>query len=94
LEALGEVLNRAMRRLPSLAQLKQQLQSPPPAAAGSSRCLLPGPPQRQVEGTGAVSTAAAFQLREQLAGKTVVGVLSGGNLGLRELARTLAGAGD
>jgi hypothetical protein len=34
-----------------------------------------------------------FQLREQLAGKTVVGVLSGGNLDLRELARTLAGAG-
>ncbi len=43
------------------------------------------------EGAGAASTAAAFQLREQLAGKTVVGVLSGGNLDLRELARTLAG---
>jgi len=46
------------------------------------------------EGAGAASTAAAFQLREQLAGKTVVGVLSGGNLDLRELARTLAGAAD
>jgi threonine dehydratase len=44
------------------------------------------------EGAGAASTAAAFQLREQLAGKTVVGVLSGGNLDLRELAHTLAGA--
>ena len=37
------------------------------------------------EGAGAASTAAAFQMREQLAGKTVVGVLSGGNLDLREL---------
>ena len=41
------------------------------------------------EGAGAASTAAAFQLRAQLAGKTVVGVLSGGNLDLRELARIL-----
>ncbi len=39
------------------------------------------------EGAGAASTAAAFRLREQLAGKTVVGILSGGNLDLRELAR-------
>jgi threonine dehydratase len=41
------------------------------------------------EGAGAASTAAAFRLRERLAGKTVVGVLSGGNLDLRELARIL-----
>ena len=39
------------------------------------------------EGAGAASTALAPRLREQLAGKTVVGVLSGGNLDLRELAR-------
>jgi threonine dehydratase len=39
------------------------------------------------EGAGAAATAAAFQMRDQLAGKTVVGVLSGGNLDLRELAR-------
>jgi threonine dehydratase len=39
------------------------------------------------EGAGAASTAAALRLREQLAGKVVVGVLSGGNLDLRELAR-------
>ncbi len=39
------------------------------------------------EGAGAASTAAALRLRETLAGKTVVGVLSGGNLDLRELAR-------
>jgi threonine dehydratase len=42
------------------------------------------------EGAGAAATAAAFRLRERLAGKTVVGVLSGGNLDLRELARLLA----
>ncbi len=42
------------------------------------------------EGAGAASTAAAFRLRQQLAGKTVVGVLSGGNLDLRELARIVA----
>jgi threonine dehydratase len=41
------------------------------------------------EGAGAASTAAAFQIREQLAGKTVVGVLSGGNLDLRVLGRIL-----
>jgi threonine dehydratase len=41
------------------------------------------------EGAGAAATAAAVQMREQLAGKTVVGVLSGGNLDLRELARIL-----
>ncbi|HTU91224.1 MAG TPA: threonine dehydratase [Gemmataceae bacterium] len=42
------------------------------------------------EGAGAASTAAAFRLRDQLAGKTVVGVLSGGNLDLRELGRIVA----
>ncbi len=41
------------------------------------------------EGAGAAATAAALQMREQLAGKTVVGVLSGGNLDLRELSRIL-----
>lgn len=43
------------------------------------------------EGAGAASTAAAFKLRSALAGKTVVGILSGGNLDLRELPRLLAG---
>jgi threonine dehydratase len=38
------------------------------------------------EGAGAAALAAALQMREQLVGKTVVGVLSGGNLDLRELA--------
>jgi threonine dehydratase len=41
------------------------------------------------EGAGAASTAAALASRQRLAGKTVVGVLSGGNLDLRELARIL-----
>ncbi len=39
------------------------------------------------EGAGAASTAAAWKLRGQLAGKTVVGVLSGGNLDVRELGK-------
>lgn len=42
------------------------------------------------EGAGAASTAAAWQMRERLVGKKVVGVLSGGNLDLRELKRILA----
>lgn len=41
------------------------------------------------EGAGAASTAAALRLRDRLAGKTVVGILSGGNLDLRELSRIL-----
>lgn len=41
------------------------------------------------EGAGAATTAAAFRLRDRLAGKTVVGVLSGGNLDLRELRAIL-----
>jgi threonine dehydratase len=45
------------------------------------------------EGAGAATTAAAVKLRERLAGKTVVGVLSGGNLDLRELAAILSDAG-
>jgi threonine dehydratase len=45
------------------------------------------------EGAGAASTAAAWKLRESLQGKTVVGVLSGGNLDLRELARIVTDPG-
>ena len=41
------------------------------------------------EGAGAASTAAALKLRDRLAGKVVVGVLSGGNLDLRELRAIL-----
>jgi threonine dehydratase len=43
------------------------------------------------EGAGAATTAAALQMRPRLAGKTVVGILSGGNLDVRELARVLQG---
>lgn len=42
------------------------------------------------EGAGAATTAAAIKLREQLQGKRVVGVLSGGNLDLRELPKILS----
>jgi threonine dehydratase len=41
------------------------------------------------EGAGAASVAAALDLRGALAGKTVVGVLSGGNLDLRQLRSIL-----
>lgn len=41
------------------------------------------------EGAGAAATAAAFKLRDELSGKTVVGILSGGNLDLRELPQAL-----
>jgi threonine dehydratase len=41
------------------------------------------------EGAGAAALAAAFRMKEQLAGKKVVGVLSGGNLDLRELEKIL-----
>ena len=51
--------------------------------------LLLGETHNLVEGAGAASTAAALKLRSQLAGKKVVGVVSGGNLDLRELATIL-----
>ena len=42
------------------------------------------------EGAGAAATAAAmFHLRDKIAGQRVVGVLSGGNLDLRELQKIL-----
>lgn len=41
------------------------------------------------EGAGAAATAAALKLGGELQGKTVVGVLSGGNLDLRELSAIL-----
>ena len=45
------------------------------------------------EGAGAASTAAVIQLRDRLAGKTVVGIFSGGNLDLRELGQILHRSG-
>jgi threonine dehydratase len=41
------------------------------------------------EGAGAVALAAALQLKEKLAGKKVVLVLSGGNLALQQLREIL-----
>ena len=42
------------------------------------------------EGAGAIPLAAALQLKERLAGKKVVLVMSGGNLALSELRRILS----
>jgi threonine dehydratase len=41
------------------------------------------------EGAGAASLAAALQLKDRLAGKKVVLVLSGGNLSLEQLQEIL-----
>ena len=43
-----------------------------------------------VEGSGAAPLAAAFKLRDELRGKKVVGVVTGGNLPLDRFARLLA----
>ena len=43
-----------------------------------------------VEGAGAASLAAAIKLRDQLQGKKVVGIVSGGNLPLDRFAKLLA----
>jgi threonine dehydratase len=39
--------------------------------------------------SGAASTAAAFKIKEQLAGSKVVLILTGGNIELEQLARIL-----
>jgi threonine dehydratase len=44
------------------------------------------------EGAGAATLAAAFKERQRLAGKTVVGILSGGNLDVSRLRQILADA--
>jgi threonine dehydratase len=43
-----------------------------------------------VEGSGAASLAAAFKLRDELHGKKVVGIISGGNVPLDRFARLIA----
>jgi threonine dehydratase len=58
-------------------------------ALGEAIGLLLRVTHNLAEGAGAAATAAALQMRARLAGQTVVGVLSGGNLDLRELARIL-----
>ena len=44
------------------------------------------------EGAGAASLAGAIKIREQLRGKRVVGIVSGGNLPLDRVARVLSQA--
>ena len=62
----------------------------PPVIRDAIRLLL-RVTHNLAEGAGAAATAAALKRRSELAGKTVVGVLSGGNLDLRDLQRILAG---
>ncbi|HEY3580259.1 MAG TPA: threonine/serine dehydratase [Pyrinomonadaceae bacterium] len=52
--------------------------------------LLARDAKQLVEGSGAASLAAAIKLREELRGKKVVGIVSGGNLPLDRFARLLA----
>jgi threonine dehydratase len=61
------------------------------AALDEAVLLLLRTTHNLAEGAGAAALAAALQRRDWLAGKVVVGVLSGGNLDLRELARLLQG---
>ena len=52
--------------------------------------LLARDAKQLVEGAGAASLAGAIKLRDQLRGKKVVGIVSGGNLPLERFARLLA----
>ena len=52
--------------------------------------LLARDAKQLVEGSGAASLAAAIKLRDELRGKKVVGIVSGGNLPLERFARLLA----
>jgi threonine dehydratase len=51
--------------------------------------LLARDAKQLVEGSGAASLAAALKLRDQLQGKKVVGVVTGGNLPLERFAKVL-----
>jgi len=42
-----------------------------------------------VEGAGAASLAAAIKLRDELRGKEVVGIISGGNIPLERFAKLM-----
>jgi threonine dehydratase len=52
-------------------------------------CLLARDAKQVAEGAGAASLAAAMKLRDQLRGKKVVGILSGGNIPLGRFARII-----
>ena len=53
-------------------------------------CLLAQHGKQVAEGAGAASLAAAIKLRDQLRGKKVVGILSGGNIPLERFAAVVA----
>jgi threonine dehydratase len=53
--------------------------------------LLAQHAKQVAEGAGAASLAAAIKLRDQLQGKKVVGILTGGNLPLERFAAVIAG---
>jgi threonine dehydratase len=52
--------------------------------------LLARDAKQVAEGAGAASLAAAIKLRDQLRGKKVVGILTGGNLSLERFAATVS----
>ena len=56
-------------------------------------CLLAKRAKLVAEGSGAVSLAAALQMRERLRGKKVVGILTGGNVPSADLAHLLGAQG-
>jgi threonine dehydratase len=52
--------------------------------------LLAQHAKQVAEGAGAASLAAAIRLRDQLRGKKVVGILTGGNIPLERFLATLS----
>ncbi len=59
----------------------------------SAACEILKQTHNLAEGAGAASLAAAWKIRDRIAGQNVVGILSGGNLDLRELPAILAAGG-
>jgi threonine dehydratase len=53
-------------------------------------CLLAQHAKQVAEGAGAASLAATIKLRDQLRGKKVVGILTGGNISLERFLGTLS----
>ena len=53
-------------------------------------CLLSGKAKQVAEGAGAASLAAAIKVKDQLRGKKVVGILTGGNLPMERFAALIA----
>ena len=55
-------------------------------------CILARDAKQIAEGAGAASLAAAIKLRDELRGKKVVGIVSGGNIPLERFAKLIARA--